>query len=209
MRDGNSRTPDGPTDAFDTTTTLTSPSGEDDPADRAAGASDQISEPASVHVIVEEDRTCILLSGEVDADLAAELREATVDAEATGLPIEIDAQHVTFMDSSGIAFLARIATRSTERVRVIRAPETVRFLLEVTRIGELLDVVDDRPSADATAAGDLDADDVDPDVTDDGTDPYDTDDVDAAGPREPAHDLPTIGPAGRRRGSVVPPDDIA
>ena len=99
------------------------------------------SEPASVHVIVEADRTCIVLSGEVDADLAADLREATADAEATGLPIEVDAQHVTFMDSSGIAFLARIATRSTERVRVINAPDTVRFLLEVTRIGELLDVV--------------------------------------------------------------------
>lgn len=99
------------------------------------------SEPASVHVIVEADRTCIVLSGEVDADLSVDLREATADAEATGLPIDIDAQHVTFMDSSGIAFLARIATRSTQRVRVIRAPETVRFLLEVTRIGELLDVV--------------------------------------------------------------------
>lgn len=107
------------------------------------------SEPASVHVIVEADRTCIVLSGEVDADLSADLREATADAEATGLPIDIDAQHVTFMDSSGIAFLARIATRSTERVRVLRAPETVRFLLEVTRIGELLDVV---PAAGARVA---------------------------------------------------------
>lgn len=110
--------------------------------DSADAQIEQRSEPASVHVISEDHRTCIVLSGEVDADLALDLREATAEAEATGLPIEIDAQHVTFMDSSGIAFLARIATRSTERVRVIRAPETVRFLLEVTRIGELLDVVD-------------------------------------------------------------------
>nr|WP_246169516.1 STAS domain-containing protein [Actinotalea subterranea] len=105
--------------------------------------SETAAEPASVHVIVEGERTRIVLSGEVDADLAADLTEATADAEATGLPIDIDAQHVTFMDSSGIAFLARIATRSTERVRVLRAPETVRFLLQVTRIGELLELVED------------------------------------------------------------------
>ena len=131
MRDGNSRTPDEPRGVGDADV-----AGQDD-----APRTDPGSEPASVHVIVEADRTCIVLSGEVDADLAADLREATADAEATGLPIEVDAQHVTFMDSSGIAFLARIATRSSERVRVINAPEPVRFLLEVTRIGELLDVV--------------------------------------------------------------------
>lgn len=103
-------------------------------------------EPASVHVIVLADRTRIVVSGEIDADLAAELQEAAGDAEATGLPIEVDAQHVTFMDSSGIAFLARVAARSAERVRVLHAPDTVRFLLEITRIGELLDLVDDEES---------------------------------------------------------------
>nr|WP_232229716.1 STAS domain-containing protein [Cellulomonas bogoriensis] len=106
------------------------------------------SEPGSVHVIVHSDRTRIVLSGEVDADLGPDLTEATSDAEATGLPIEVDAQHVTFMDSSGIAFLARLATRTSERVRVINAPETVLFLLEVTRIGELLDVVDENAGSD-------------------------------------------------------------
>ncbi|MEK8226196.1 STAS domain-containing protein [Oerskovia sp. M15] len=48
--------------------------------------------------------------------------DATTDAEATGLPVEIDAHHVTFMDSSGVAFLARLATRGPHRVRVLRAP---------------------------------------------------------------------------------------
>lgn len=109
-------------------------------------------EPASVHVIVMRDRTRIVVSGEVDADLSGDLQEATSDAEATGLPIEVDAQHVTFMDSSGIAFLARLASRSTERVRVLHAPETVRFLLEVTKIGELLDLVDEPDAAQPSGA---------------------------------------------------------
>lgn len=123
MRDGNSRGPGGPAEP---------------------GA---VAEPASVHVIVQDGRTRIVLSGEVDADLAADLTEATTDAEAAGLPIDIDAQHVTFMDSSGVAFLARIATRSAHPVRMLRVPETVKFLLDVTRIGELLEVVADEDTA--------------------------------------------------------------
>lgn len=114
-----------------------------------AAAPDVPPEPGSVHVIVMSDRTRIVVSGEIDADLSGELQEATSDAEATGLPIEVDAQHVTFMDSSGIAFLARLASRSAERVRVLNAPDTVRFLLEVTRIGELLDLVGDPEPPDA------------------------------------------------------------
>ncbi|MBC7290377.1 MAG: STAS domain-containing protein [Actinotalea sp.] len=101
------------------------------------------SQPGSVQVIVEHQRTRIVLAGEIDADLGPDLQEATSDAEATGLPIDIDTRHVTFMDSSGIAFLARVATRTGTRTRILHPPETVRFLLEVTRIGELLEVVTD------------------------------------------------------------------
>lgn len=119
------------------------------PADDHAWTSDAPSphgepgEPGSVHVIVGTDRTRIVLSGEVDADLGQDLQDATTEAEQRGLPIEVDAHHVTFMDSSGVAFLARLAVRSEQRVRLLRVPPTVRFLLDVTRIGELLDVVED------------------------------------------------------------------
>ena len=112
-----------------------------------------------MHVIVEDGRTRVVLSGEVDADLAADLADATADAEAAGLPVDIDAQHVTFMDSSGIAFLARIATRVQQPVRVLRAPDSVRFLIEMTRIHELLEVVeapepDDEPGRELTDVDD-------------------------------------------------------
>ncbi|MDM7829732.1 STAS domain-containing protein [Cellulomonas edaphi] len=125
MRDGNSTTPQEPADGAQ-------------PA-QASGPG----EPGAVQVIVGEDSTRIVLSGEVDADLASELQEATAEAEHLGLPIEVDAHHVTFMDSSGVAFLARLSIRSQHRVKLLRVPPTVRFLLEVTRIGELLDVVED------------------------------------------------------------------
>lgn len=105
----------------------------------------EIGDPASVHVIVGRSAARIVLSGEIDADIGGDLHEATAAAEESQLPVEIDAHHVTFMDSSGVAFLARLASRSPHPVRVLRAPPTVRFLLEVTRIGDLLDIVDDDP----------------------------------------------------------------
>ena len=121
MRDGNSTIPDGPAEAT------------------SAGIA---GEPGAVHVIVGTESTRIVLSGEIDADLGSELQEATAEAEQIGLPIEVDAHHVTFMDSSGVAFLARLSIRSQHRVRMIRVPPHVKFLLDVTRIGELLDVVE-------------------------------------------------------------------
>ena len=103
----------------------------------------ELGDPASVHLIVGASRARIVLSGEIDADIGPELGEATAEAEATGLPVEIDAHHITFMDSSGVAFLARLASRMPHKVRILRAPPTVKFLLEVTRIGELLEIVDE------------------------------------------------------------------
>jgi anti-sigma B factor antagonist len=127
------------------------PTPQDRKADTAATPFAAVTtEPGSVHVIVGSERTRIVLAGDVDADLAPDLQEATGEAEQAGLPIEVDSQHVTFMDSSGVAFLARLSTRSPWRVRVLRAPPTVRFLLEVTRIGELLDLVDEDPGSDPT-----------------------------------------------------------
>lgn len=99
----------------------------------------------SVHLLVGAAWTRIVLSGEIDESLASDFAEAMSDAAEIGLPIEVDAHHVTFMDSSGVAFLARLTTQSPHRVRVLRAPATMRFLLDVTRICELLDVLDEDP----------------------------------------------------------------
>lgn len=102
-----------------------------------------LGEPASVHVLTVDQRSRLVLAGEIDAKIVGDLQNAISEAEGSRLPVEIDAHHVTFMDSSGVAFLARLASRSPHKVRVLRAPPTVRFLLEVTRIGDLLEIVDE------------------------------------------------------------------
>ncbi|TDE99103.1 anti-sigma factor antagonist [Occultella glacieicola] len=105
----------------------------------------------SVHALLESECTRLILSGEIDLSLNADLTEAVADAEAAGLPVQVDTRHVTFMDSSGIALLARLASRTPGRLTMIKPPDVVRFLLEVTRIGEMVDVVDtDEPAPAAT-----------------------------------------------------------
>ncbi len=105
-------------------------------------------EPGAVQVLVGTQAVRIVLSGDVDSDLGDDLMEATAEAERhDDLPIEVDAHHVTFMDSAGVAFLARLSIRSKHRVTLLRVPPTVKFLLDVTRIGELVDVATDDEAA--------------------------------------------------------------
>lgn len=106
-------------------------------------------DPGSVHVIVGGSKTRVVLTGEIDAELGPDLVEAGADAEDAGRRIEVDVQHVTFMDSTGVAFLARLAAR-TEGLVLIRPPELVRFLIEVTSIDEVLTVVDHDPGIDTS-----------------------------------------------------------
>lgn len=145
MRDGNSPTSNepgqqGPPPEQERSGERAQLSEQPPAAARAPAGRMQLGEPGAVQIILGTGRTRIVLSGEVDADLGHELVEAGAEAEKAGLPIEVDVHHVTFMDSSGVAFLARLAVRSPHRVRLLRVPPTVRFLLEVTRIGDLLDV---------------------------------------------------------------------
>lgn len=98
-------------------------------------------DPGSVHVLFEPELTRVVLTGEIDAELGPDLLEAADDALTTARPIEVDSHLVTFMDSTGVAFLARLASRAARRVVLLDPPDVVRFLIETTRISSLLDVV--------------------------------------------------------------------
>ncbi|WP_337059573.1 STAS domain-containing protein [Kineococcus sp. G2] len=97
-----------------------------------------------VVVIADVDETRVLLSGEVDATLGAELSTACAAVLARHLPVVVDVGDVAFMDSTGVGFLARLASRTTRPpVVLLRPPPVVRFLLTKTRIGTLLEVRED------------------------------------------------------------------
>jgi anti-sigma B factor antagonist len=107
-----------------------------------------MSEPiGKVAVRTSAARTRLVLSGEVDMSLADELSAAVDDALALGLPVDVDVRHVTFLDSSGLSKLVRLATGAVTRPRLIEPPEFVTFLLEVTRLDEVMDVVAEDPDS--------------------------------------------------------------
>ena len=122
-------------------------------AEALAGPSSRAVEPGSVHVLLGSRKTRVVLAGEIDAALGEDLLEASADAEEAQRPVEVDAARVTFMDSTGIAFLARLASRSPEQLVLIRPPAVVRFLIDVTSIRQVLSVVDEDPGVDATVPG--------------------------------------------------------
>lgn len=107
-------------------------------------------------------RVRLVLAGELDLLRKAELLDAVREAALSDLPVEVDARRVTFMDSSVIATLSRLIRATDHRPTFISPPQMVRFLLEVTQIGELVDIVDadddllepagDRPSSGSSGA---------------------------------------------------------
>jgi anti-sigma B factor antagonist len=114
----------------------------DDKGPNVSARDDQV---GSVSVLTSPWRVRIVLSGPVDATLSDELATSTREAAQAGLPVDVDARTVTFMDSTVIAAIAHLAHRIPDRVRFIEPPELVRFLLEVTHIGDVVDVIDQDP----------------------------------------------------------------
>lgn len=99
------------------------------------------SSPAAgeVSVLFEPRRTVVLLSGEVDHAMEPELRQAAEAAIAAGNRVDVDARHVTFIDSIGVSFIARIAA-SVGQVSVLHAPPNLAFLLDVTQLSSIVRV---------------------------------------------------------------------
>lgn len=118
---------------------------ENDPTYGRALPGVRAMDPGSVHVLFEPESTRVVLTGEIDAELGPDLLQAADDALSTSRPVEVDSHLVTFMDSTGVAFLARLASRAARRVVLLDPPPVVMFLLDTTRISSLLDVVRQRP----------------------------------------------------------------
>ncbi|MGC0273975.1 STAS domain-containing protein [Pseudactinotalea sp. Z1739] len=102
-------------------------------------------EPGSVAVLTSSNRSRLVLAGEIDIAVEAELAEAIGELLSLGLPVDIDARNIRFMDSSALSGIARLSSQLGHRPRMICPPESVLFLLDVTRVAEDVDVVDQDP----------------------------------------------------------------
>jgi anti-sigma B factor antagonist len=93
----------------------------------------------------------IALQGEVDTTTAADLNAAFDELVIRGEQnYVIDLNRVTFMDSSGLAALARMYKRiriGKGDVRLCCPPSDMRRILELTRFDRVFDIFFDRASA--------------------------------------------------------------
>jgi anti-sigma B factor antagonist len=95
-----------------------------------------------VQVFFDPDVTLIMLSGEVDLALGPELEDAGRDAIDRGVPIHVDLTRVTFLDSVGIGFIARVAAAghaAGQRATVVGASRRIREGIALSGLQSLLD----------------------------------------------------------------------
>lgn len=104
--------------------------------------------------------TVVAVKGEVDATNVGDLH-ATFD-ELVNLGVQeyvIDLSHVTFMDSSGLAALAKLYKRiriGHGDVRLCCLPPEMRRIIELTRFDRVFDIFDSRAAAVASFASAID-----------------------------------------------------
>ena len=90
----------------------------------------------------------IRLSGELDLATAGRLTRILDDALARARQVVIDLRQLTFMDSTGLGAVVRAHDRARtceQRLVLIRGPQQVDRLLQVTGLSDRLEITDLMP----------------------------------------------------------------
>ena len=99
----------------------------------------------------DNGRATVSLRGELDISSAPTLADALQRIEADSPPvILVDLRGLEFMDSTGLRTLVNADQRARDagrRLAIVRGPEAVDRVFNVTRLDERLDLVDDPASA--------------------------------------------------------------
>jgi anti-sigma B factor antagonist len=103
-------------------------------------------------VFFDEGLTLIMLSGEVDLAIGDDLEYAGRDAIDREVPIRVDLSRVTFIDSVGLGFLARMASAEREHGRKLALAGTRRNVAEAVHLVGLADLVDFIEVSDGTSS---------------------------------------------------------
>ncbi len=121
----------------------------------AAGADLWSAESAEPRVQTHEgeERTAIVLTGELDIRASLRFRGALMSAERRGPAlIVIDLRELAFMDSSGLAELVRGSPRAREerrRMVLVTGSEPIDRMLAVSGVTQILETTADPATLDA------------------------------------------------------------
>jgi anti-anti-sigma factor len=88
----------------------------------------------------------LVLTGDLDLATAAEGEAAILAAEENQPPLLIlDLSELGFMDSTGLRVIVSAASRARDdnrRLVLVKGPEVIQRVFEITRLAERLDMVD-------------------------------------------------------------------
>ena len=103
--------------------------------------------PLSITAEPQGDGVRVVFTGELDIAGAREAEEALRQAESDGgSALTIDLRGLTFMDSTGLRLLVaadRRAGESGRTLRIVRGPDPIQRVLDLTGLGDRLPLVDE------------------------------------------------------------------
>jgi len=92
-------------------------------------------EALTIEVRQEQGCAIVTAAGEIDISTVTRLRERLFEIAASGHPLVVDLDQVSFIDSVGLAMLVGTANRAAAHgssLQVACAPEKIRKLLRLT-----------------------------------------------------------------------------
>jgi anti-anti-sigma factor len=109
-----------------------------------------VSKPLELRIEHDRRSPRIALTGELDLASAGELEDGLKQLESTGPElIVLDLRELQFMDSTGLRAVLAADARARDRggrLIVVRPPGEVERVLQVTRMDEHLELVDEPPA---------------------------------------------------------------
>lgn len=91
----------------------------------------------------------VSLRGELDLSTVGKVEDELQHVESGAKVVVLDLSSLTFLDSTGLRCVVRADERAREdgrRFVVVRGPEAVQRVFEITRLDERLELVDDASS---------------------------------------------------------------
>ena len=105
----------------------------------------QDSPPSGIALVEEPGRSVVRMWGEIDLEVRRRAGDVCLAVGQRGLPLVVDAGGVTFMDSTGMSVLVRLARDGEARgypVTLDNASWSLRELLAITGVDRLLQITD-------------------------------------------------------------------
>ena len=107
----------------------------------------------TIEIRVDDHRARLVLRGEIDGARRDEASRALAAVVTAAVPVEIETAEVTFIDSSGIAFLVQVQAIGADEGFPVTLVEPSEIVIDVLRMIGLDDRFGLAPSA--TGANDL------------------------------------------------------